>query len=105
MRISTGLGGGNGGFNAIYAGSSADGSAVYFETTEQLDAADTDSAQDLYARSGGETSLVSTGPAGGDGPIAAEFRWASPDDSTDAVIFTTSEALTRRRHRRSPGRV
>jgi Tol biopolymer transport system component len=93
VRVSTGLGGGNGGFNAIYAGSSADGSAVYFETSEQLDAADTDDAQDVYERSGGETSLVSTGPAGGNGPLAAEFRWASPDNSTDAVIFTTSESL------------
>ena len=50
--------------------------------------------QDVYSRSGGATSLVSTGPAGGNGPVAAEFRWASPDDSTSAVIFSTAEALT-----------
>jgi hypothetical protein len=94
ILVSTGSGGANGEFNATYAGSSADGSSVYFQTSEQLDAGDTDSAQDVYMRSGGETSLVSTGPAGGNAAIAAEFRWASPDDSTDAVIFATSEALT-----------
>ena len=64
--VSTGSGGGNGEFNAIYSGNSADGATVYFETSEQLDAADTDGAQDLYARAGG-TSLISTGPSGGNG--------------------------------------
>ena len=47
--------------------SSADGATVYFETSEQLDAADTDGAQDVYARASGGTSLVSTGPGGGNG--------------------------------------
>ena len=94
MLVSTGPGAGNGPYNSIFAGSSADGSVVYFETSEQLDSADTDGANDVYSRSGGVTSLVSTGPAGGNGDFAAEFRWASPDDSTSAVIFSTAEPLT-----------
>jgi Tol biopolymer transport system component len=93
-QVSTASGAGNGTYNAIFAGSSADGDVVYFETSEQLDPADTDSVQDVYSRSGGGTSLISTGPAGGNGPAGAEFRWASPDDSTSGVIFSTAEALT-----------
>lgn len=59
--VSQGPAGGNGGPNVLYAGSSPDGATVFFETKESLVAADTDGAQDLYARGGGETELVSVG--------------------------------------------
>jgi Tol biopolymer transport system component len=94
--VSTGPSGGNGPNNATYAGASANGSAVYFETSEAVDpVADTDGVRDVYERSGGTTTtLVSTGSTSGNGPQPASFEWASPDGSSSAVIFTTAEALT-----------
>jgi Tol biopolymer transport system component len=93
---STAPGTGNEGFAATFRADSSDGSAVYFETSEALDpAADTDGEErDVYERSGGTTTLISTGPTGGDGPYPASLRWVSPDGSSAAVLFTTSEALT-----------
>jgi len=93
--VSTGPSGGNGNPNAAYAGVSGAGGAVYFETSERVDpVADTDTVQDVYKREGGTTTLVSTGPENRNGPQPASFEWASPDDSSSAVIFSTTEALT-----------
>jgi len=95
ILVSTGPSGGNGAPNASFAGASGTGSAVYFETSERVDPlADTDSVQDVYERAGPVTTLVSTGPEGGNGPQPASFEWASPDGSSAAAIFTTNEALT-----------
>jgi hypothetical protein len=86
--------GGNDTSNATYAGNSADGGAVFFHTDERMDlAADGDEVRDVYRRAAGVTTLISTGPSD-DGPLAATFKWASPDGSSDAVVFVTSEALT-----------
>lgn len=90
---STGTSGGNGAFNATYAGTAGSSGAVYFETSEALVSADKDSEQDVYVRYEGTTELVSTGPEGRNGPQPASFRWASPDGSSSAAIFSTSEAL------------
>ena len=46
----------------VYGGSSGDGLHVFFETTEQLDAADEDEFQDVYDWTGGGAVLVSRGP-------------------------------------------
>jgi Tol biopolymer transport system component len=94
--VSTGPSGGNGAPNATYAGTSGTGAQVYFETSERVDpVADTDAVRDVYERSGGETTtLISTGPVGGNGPQPASFEWASPDGSSSAVLFSTTEALT-----------
>ncbi len=83
--------GANGSFDADYAGSSTDGSRVFIETGDQLSAADTDSATDVYERSGGTSTLLSTGPAGGNGAFPADFGAASPDGTR--VIFMTDESL------------
>jgi Tol biopolymer transport system component len=92
--VSTGPSGGNGAPNASFAGATGNGSAVYFETSERVDpVADTDSVQDVYERAAGVTTLVSTGPEGGNGSQPASFEWASPDGSSAAAIFTTNEAL------------
>ena len=64
-RVSTGSTGGNGASDAFFDGASDDGSRVFFDTDESLVAGDTDTAIDIYQRSGGTTTLVSTGPAGG----------------------------------------
>ena len=89
--VSTGPAGGNGLFTPVFVGASADGSVVFFETSESLVAADTDSSQDVYARSGGVTTLVSIGPAGGNGAFPAVFGGASADGSH--VFFSTQETL------------
>jgi hypothetical protein len=88
----TGLDGGNGGFGAFFEGASADGTKVFFDTDESLIAAsDTDATKDIYQRSGGTTTLVSTGPDGGNGAFNAAFRGASADGTK--VFFETSESL------------
>jgi len=89
--ISTGPSGGNGAFNASFAASSADGTRVFFRTSEQLVASDTDTTQDLYERAGGTTTLLSTGPSGGNGAFQVIFNAISPDGSR--VLFSTAESL------------
>lgn len=91
--VSTAPGTGNGARAATFAGASFDAARVYFETDERLLAADEDDATDVYERSGGTTSLISIGPAGGNGDSAASLEWLSPDGSTSAVLFGTAEAL------------
>ncbi len=92
--LSIGPDGGDEEVPAIFAAASFDGAGVYFETSESLLDTDLDSVDDIYARAGGVTTRVSTGPAGGDGPSAASLRWVSPDGSSPAVLFSTDEALT-----------
>src|SRR5204863_9524480 len=53
--------------DAFYRGSSADGSKVFFETSEALTASDTNPRTDVYMRQGSTTSLVSTGPTSAPG--------------------------------------
>jgi hypothetical protein len=77
---------------ANYAGSSADGSRVFFETDESLSGADVDSVSDVYERFSGTTTLISTGPSDGPGAFPAFFRAASTDGAR--VIFSTAKALT-----------
>src|SRR5207253_4632137 len=78
---------------ATFAGASFDATGVYFETDESLLAADQDTANDVYERSSGTTSLVSVGPAGGNADSPASLEWLSPDGSTPTVLFSTDEAL------------
>jgi hypothetical protein len=89
--VSTGSPGGNGGFNAFFAGTSSDGTRVFFGTAEKLAGSDTDSVTDIYERSGGVTTQVSTGPAGGSGAFPAYFDGASGDGTR--VFFHTTEKL------------
>jgi hypothetical protein len=91
--VSTGPSG-NGPGDATFAGASYNGSAVFFETSDSLLGADMDSSRDVYRRTGGVTTLISTGPAGGNGGSPASFRWVSPNGSSSAVLFGTDEALT-----------
>jgi hypothetical protein len=89
--VSTGPAGGNGAFDVFFDGISADGLHAYFETDEQLTAADTDATTDIYDRSGGTTSLVSTGPTPGTGGDFPVF-WAASDDGSHA-FFDTDQSL------------
>jgi hypothetical protein len=90
--VSTGPAGGNGDAPADFGDVSADGTRVFFTTTEQLVAADTDSQYDAYERSNGATTLVSTGPAGGNGAFSAFEDGISPDGTH--VFVETAEPLT-----------
>ena len=60
-------------------------------TSEALIPEDTDATQDVYARGGGVTTLVSTAPEGGNGAYSAAFSQASDDGSR--VFFVTDESL------------
>jgi hypothetical protein len=90
--ISTGSTGGNGAFTSSFNAASADGSKVFFQTTEKLTAQDTDSTRDIYQRSAGATALISIGSSGGNGTFHALFGGISQDGSR--VFFQTDEALT-----------
>jgi hypothetical protein len=83
---------GNGDFPAPYFGASADGSRIFFGSSEQLVPSDTDDSFDLYQRSQGVTRRVSVGAVNGNGEFPAIFRGASADGSD--VIFDTREQLT-----------
>ena len=74
-------------FPATHIYTSPDGTRVLFETREALVAEDTDTSRDIYERSGGVTSLRSTGPQ-----VAPVTVLAVRGDG-DHVIFTTTEAL------------
>ena len=89
--ISIGPDGGNGPFGAYFEGVSTDGASVLFETAESLVSADTDTQYDVYERSGGQTTLISTGPAGGNGAFDPSFEGVSADGAV--VLFSTDESL------------
>jgi hypothetical protein len=85
------------GADAIYEGSSADGTKVFFASDEKLTASDKDASQDVYARTGGaSTELVSEGEGScgecGNGTDPASLEWVSEDGAT--AILSTAEALT-----------
>ena len=91
--VTTGPAGGNGAFDASFAAVSLDGKRVFFDTREPMTAGDTDASVDVYERFGGTTTLLSTGPAGGNGAFTA-FLFANglSDDGTRA-FFDTRESL------------
>lgn len=75
-----------------YAGSSADGSKVFFAAVDPLAPGETDSVADVYLREGGTTTLISQGTQNGNGAFPALFAGNTPNGST--VFFETREALT-----------
>jgi hypothetical protein len=84
--------GGNGAFDASLSAASKDGSKVFFRTGETLTASDLDTdAVDVYQRSGGVTTLISTGPVGGTGPYTSDLVGISSDGAR--VFFHTYESL------------
>jgi hypothetical protein len=91
-HVSIGPAGGNGVADVFLGGVSANGLRVFFDTDEQLVAADTDGSFDLYQRQGGTTTLLSTGPSGGNGAFDIFFSAASADGTR--AFFETDEQLT-----------
>lgn len=90
--VSIGPEGGNGEVDANFSGASEDGSKIFFVTTESLVAADKDTSNDIYMRSGGETVLVSAGQINGNGEFPAALHGVSADGSK--AFFMTQERLT-----------
>ena len=90
--LSTGPAGGNGAVEARYAGTTLSGGQVFLETEERLTSSDTDNSIDVYERAGATTTLVSTGPTGGNGAHDARFKKASEGGSR--LFFQTRERLT-----------
>jgi Tol biopolymer transport system component len=89
--VSTGPESRNGPAPVSFQWASPDGSVTIFSTTEALTPQDTDTAADVYQRSGGTTTLISTGPEGGNGAFSSAFAQASSDGSH--VFFVTAEPL------------
>ena len=87
---SIGPAGGNGAAPADVVGSRDAGKRVFLTTTEPLGAADTDSSLDLYAHTGGTTTLLSRAPPGETG--RSRPTRAPPSTGTRAV-FQTDERL------------
>ena len=87
--------------NAVFAGSSSDGSKVFFETSEGLVPADTDEANDVYRRVGRRDDA---GLRTGVSEHAGEPRPAASADGSK-VFFVTAEPLRRRRQKRRHGRL
>jgi Tol biopolymer transport system component len=77
--------------DASFAGASADGSVVFFETDEPLVGTDTDGSPDVYERSGGQTRLVSTGPNAKNGVSDPHLADVSGDGAH--ALITTEERL------------
>ncbi|HEX8122130.1 MAG TPA: hypothetical protein VF549_12770 [Solirubrobacteraceae bacterium] len=75
---------------SIYAGSSPDGSRVFFESEDPLVPQDTDALTDVYAKSGGLVRLLSTSAAAQGGGVAG-FRAISADGGV--VVFHSTERL------------
>src|SRR4051812_4097338 len=76
---SVGTSGGNGAFDSNVDGFSDDGGHVFFDSQEALVPADTDTRVDVYDRFNGTTTLVSTGPTGGNGAFDAQYMDSSKD--------------------------
>ena len=89
--VSTGPVDGAGGIDATFNAAARHGGRVVFHSFEQLVPEDSDTTPDLYARTAGTTTLVSTGPTDDGGGVWPTFKRASEDASV--VLFTTNEQL------------
>ena len=91
--MSTGPVNGNGPFGAAFERTAKDGLTMVFSTDEQLVAADTDSATDIYQRGllTDNTTRISAGAVNGNGGFPVRFLDAS--DGLSRVFFETDEQL------------
>jgi hypothetical protein len=87
---------GDGALDASFAGASADGSHVFFETAESLVPSDTDTSPDIYERTSGSTTLISTGPK--DRDLLSDPHLAFVSNDGRNAIFTTEERLVEEDH-------
>ncbi len=90
--ISTGPAGGNGPYYSDFSGVPDTATRALFWTKESLTGTDADGSIDLYERTGSSTTLVSTGPAGGNGAFAMSY--GKTNSAGSKVFFATNEKLT-----------
>jgi hypothetical protein len=86
--VSQGTGNFNSGIDSFFLGVSSDGTKVFISSYDRLAGTDTDSNRDIYLRSGGTTTQISTG---GNGPYGSDFDGMTPDGSR--IYFHTDEQL------------
>jgi hypothetical protein len=77
--------------DATFDVASANGRTVVFTTRQQLDPADRDTCQDVYARTNDVNTLVSTGVNSGRRKFSARFEGSSADGKR--IFFSTQQAL------------
>jgi Tol biopolymer transport system component len=77
---------------AFFAGASADGSHALFTTIERVEPGDRDAYPDLYDRSGGTTTLISSGAATDEHPDRPTLDAVSPNG--DRIVFSTAHPMT-----------
>ena len=90
--VSTGPSGGTEELDAILLDASGNGTRIFFSTRERLVGADADQALDIYERSGNTTTLMSTGPTGGNATLSDVAFGGISSDGTH-LAFNTSESL------------
>ena len=93
QHSSVGPAGGNGAFDPIDFYASRDGTRVWIRTKKPLVAEDTDTLLDLYERTAGGTSLLSTGPTDDGTATAWSFLGDASADGTH-VYFESLDRLT-----------
>jgi hypothetical protein len=87
--------GGNGPYDASFAGASNDGVHVFLVTPEPLvPAEDTDNALDVYEVTAGIATLVSTGPLAGKTSIPAGLPTGAVAADGSHAFFITEERMT-----------
>ena len=90
--LSRGSAGGPEASRAFFQAATPDATTVWFATADQLTADDTDTTPDIYKRSGGTTTLVSTGPtAGADGNVG--LAYVGQGNNGARSFFNTREQL------------
>lgn len=96
--MSTGtLDGGAGSAGVAFGDVSADGSVLFFSTTEPLEAQDNDTHEDIYRRTGASTVVISHPPPFAGAPDSAgvgHFTGAGADSAGASMEFFTSEPLS-----------
>jgi hypothetical protein len=92
--LSVGPSGGNGPFDATLQAATPDAAHVFLRTSEQLTAADTFNGPDVYERSAGVTTLVTTGPAGGGCAESFASTLRTTDDGSHVLIATERQLTT-----------
>jgi Ca2+-binding RTX toxin-like protein len=91
--VTTSATAGNGAFGAEPRNAADDGKRVFFETDEPMVPADTDADQDVYERTGGQTTLVSTGPSDATTPSAFARYAGKSADGTHVFVETAQQLV------------
>jgi hypothetical protein len=90
--LSRGSTGGSEAAVPLFRYATPDATSVWFDTTDRLTSDDLDTTPDIYKRSGGVTTLITTGPSAGSGTGALAF-FVDEALNGAATYFATKEPL------------